>query len=72
MAKRFVGREPIFRGKTLYELCCNLRNFGEGRVVYRHIYARFPETSFYRLTKVQPDMSDPVRMDRIYSVDLPE
>ncbi|KAK7104008.1 small ribosomal subunit protein mS34-like [Littorina saxatilis] len=61
MVTRFVGREPIFRGKTLYELCCNLKNFGEGRVVYRHIYVNFPETSYYRLTNVQPDMSDPTR-----------
>lgn len=55
MVKRFVGREPFYRGKTLFELCCNLKNFGEGRVLYRHQYAHFPETSYYRLTKVQPD-----------------
>ncbi|KAL8600039.1 hypothetical protein ACOMHN_039272 [Nucella lapillus] len=61
MPTRFVGRDPIFRGKTLYELCCNLKNFGEGRVVHRHIYAHFPETSYYRLVKVQPDMSDQTR-----------
>lgn len=59
MAKRFVGREPFFRGKSLFELCCNLKNFGEGRVVYRHSHVKFPETSYFRLVKVQPDMSDP-------------
>ncbi|KAK7473384.1 hypothetical protein BaRGS_00035357 [Batillaria attramentaria] len=62
MAKRFVGREAIFRGKSLFELCCNLKNFGEGRVVYRHNLRRFPEPSYYRLTTVEPDMSDTERL----------
>lgn len=61
MTTRFVGREPIFRGKTLFELCCNLRNFGEGRVVYRNCRKDFPEPSYYRLTKIEPDMSDATR-----------
>ena len=58
---RYVGKQPIYKGKTLVEICLNLRNFGVGRVVYRHRVSQlFPEKSFVRLTKVQPDMTDKV------------
>ncbi|ESO87410.1 hypothetical protein LOTGIDRAFT_235086 [Lottia gigantea] len=56
---RFIGRESHFRGKTLYEIASNLKNFGEGRVVTRlAFHNRYPEKSFYRLTKVVPNFTD--------------
>ncbi|XP_046361199.1 28S ribosomal protein S34, mitochondrial-like [Haliotis rufescens] len=59
MPIRYVGRESYFRGKTLFEIAANLRNCGEGRVVTRFKFAeRYEEKSYYRLTKVTPDLSD--------------
>ncbi|KAK6171416.1 hypothetical protein SNE40_019609 [Patella caerulea] len=59
MRIRYVGRIAHFKGKTLYEIACNLKNFGEGRVVTRlNFLNRYPEKSYYRLTKVQPDLTD--------------
>ena len=60
MPIRYVGREPFFRGKTLNEIARNLKNLGVGRVVARNNLMRYPEKSFYRLTKVVPDMTDTV------------
>ncbi|XP_041363830.1 28S ribosomal protein S34, mitochondrial-like [Gigantopelta aegis] len=58
MPIRYVGRQPFFRGKTLHEIARNLKNLGVGRVVARSNLLRYPEKSFYRLTKVIPDMTD--------------
>ena len=63
MAKRFVGREPVYKGKTLFQLCCNLRDFGEGRIVYRHLETKYKEKCFYRLTEVKPNLTDSVSLE---------
>lgn len=57
MVKRQVGRQAFFRGKSLFELCCNLKNFGANRIVYRNPKPDLIEKSFYRLTRVEPDMN---------------
>ncbi|KAL3876034.1 hypothetical protein ACJMK2_033921 [Sinanodonta woodiana] len=59
MPIRYVGRESFFKGKTLFEIACSLKNFGENRVVYRYKWSRvYPEKSFYRLTRVIPDLTN--------------
>ncbi|XP_064594541.1 small ribosomal subunit protein mS34-like [Liolophura sinensis] len=60
MLIKYVGRPSPWKGKTLYNIACNLKNRGEGRVVIRWSFAnRYPEKCFYRLTKVEPDTTDP-------------
>ncbi|GAB1600189.1 28S ribosomal protein S34, mitochondrial-like [Argonauta hians] len=60
---RLVGKVNLdWSGKPLYRLVSNLKNNGVGRVVARHsFYNRYPEKSYYRLTKVEPYFRDPAR-----------
>ena len=51
-----VGLDPIHHGKKLYDLLCNLRNFGRGRIIYSTIEQKFPEPSFYRILLAQLEM----------------
>ncbi|RUS81789.1 hypothetical protein EGW08_010481 [Elysia chlorotica] len=57
MPTRYIGRDPIFKGKSLYEIARQLRNLGVGRIVYRQSQAtRWPgQKTYFRLTKVVPD-----------------
>lgn len=59
MPIRYIGREPFFKGKPLYELCRQLRDLGVGRIVYqKSVELKWPaQKSYYRLTKVIPKMS---------------
>ncbi|KAH3863740.1 28S ribosomal protein S34, mitochondrial-like [Dreissena polymorpha] len=52
-----VGRESFFHGKSLYQIARKLKNFGQGRIVIRKKFERYEEPSFYRLTKVIPDLN---------------
>lgn len=58
MPVKYIGRESHFHGKSLYEIARNLKNFGEGRYVYRVAFNKnYKEPSFYKLTSVVPDMN---------------
>lgn len=58
MLVKYIGRESHFHGKSLYEIARNLKNFGEGRYVYRVSFSkRYKEPSFYKLTSVTSDMN---------------
>ncbi|CAL1528986.1 unnamed protein product [Lymnaea stagnalis] len=59
MPIRYIGREPFHKGKSLFEICRQLRDLGVGRVVYRKSFAlKWPtQLSYYRLTQVTPDMT---------------
>lgn len=48
----YVGRRNFYIGKTLWELCSNLKNFGVGRIVYQNKFQRYPEPSYYKILKV--------------------
>ncbi|KAJ6639962.1 28S ribosomal protein S34, mitochondrial [Pseudolycoriella hygida] len=50
---QLVGRTHDFKGKTLWEIVGNLKNFGVGRVVVRQMFQRYPEPSYMRITKVE-------------------
>ncbi|XP_052860872.1 uncharacterized protein LOC128267948 [Anopheles cruzii] len=50
---KYIGRTNDFRGKTLWEIVGNLKNFGVGRVVVRSMFERYPEPSFMRIVKVE-------------------
>ncbi|XP_005106864.1 28S ribosomal protein S34, mitochondrial [Aplysia californica] len=61
MPVRYIGRDPFFKGKSLYEICRQLRNLGEGRIVTRTSFEeKWPtQKTYVRLTQVIPDMSCP-------------
>lgn len=60
---KYVGKTlPFFEGKRLFDILCRIKNFGIGRIVYRNaFYKRYPEPSYYIITRVQPDMTDPTQ-----------
>lgn len=57
MRIRYIGRDPFFKGKALYEIARQLRDLGVGRIVYRQSQATrwSGQKTYYRLTKVIPD-----------------
>ncbi|KAJ3661832.1 hypothetical protein Zmor_006214 [Zophobas morio] len=54
MPYKYIGRKTDFKGKTLWEIVGNLKNFGVGRVVVRSMMERYPEPSYFRILKVEP------------------
>jgi hypothetical protein len=53
MPIKYVGRTTDFKGKTLWEIVGNLKNFGVGRIVVRNIFERYPEPSYLKICKVE-------------------
>jgi len=61
---KLIGRTTYLRGKRLFDLLSRLKGFGVGRIVYRNVfYERYPEPSYYIITKVDPDMTDPTEAE---------
>lgn len=50
---KYIGRTTDFKGKTLWEIVGNLKDFGVGRVIARSMFERYPEPCFMRILKVQ-------------------
>ncbi|XP_019560046.2 uncharacterized protein LOC109428689 [Aedes albopictus] len=50
---KYIGRTTDFKGKTLWEIVGNLKNFGVGRVVVRSMFERYPEPSYMKIVKVE-------------------
>lgn len=55
---KYIGYPSPYVGKHLLWLLGNLKNFGVGRVVTRTSFERYPEPSYYIITKVRPHMDD--------------
>ncbi|CAG9765531.1 unnamed protein product [Ceutorhynchus assimilis] len=53
MPYKYIGRTHDFKGKTLWELLGNLKNFGVGRIVARNRMERYPEPSYFKILKVE-------------------
>ena len=59
MPRVFIGRSHDLYGKSLWELLCNLKEFGAGRVVKRTKFnRRYPEDSWYRVISARPEMDE--------------
>lgn len=56
MPYKLVGRTTLFRGKRLWEIIGHLKNFGEGRMVVRSTFEKYPEPTFYRIVLARPEM----------------
>ncbi|KAK4880181.1 hypothetical protein RN001_008327 [Aquatica leii] len=63
MPVKYIGKTVDFKGKTLWEIVGNLKNFGVGRVVVRSMFERYPEPSYLKILKVEtlpnPDTNTP-------------
>lgn len=55
---KYIGFPSKYVGKHLLWLLGNLKDFGVGRVVTRTAFERYPEPSYYVITKVLPYMDD--------------
>lgn len=54
MPFKYIGRTNDFKGKTLWEIVGNLKNFGVGRLVTRNVFSeRYPEPTYFRILKVE-------------------
>lgn len=49
---KLIGRTTDFKGKPLWEIVGNLKNFGVGRIVARNMFQRYPESSYMKIVKV--------------------
>lgn len=52
MPIKYIGRTTDFKGKTLWEILGNLKNFGVGRMIIRNRFQRYPEACYMRILKV--------------------
>ncbi|KAL6442032.1 hypothetical protein ACFW04_002396 [Cataglyphis niger] len=52
MPIKLIGRSTNFKGKTLWEILGNLKNFGVGRLVIRNRFQRYPEPCYMKILKV--------------------
>lgn len=53
MPYKYIGKTTDFKGKTLWEIVGNLKNFGVGRIVTRTRFERYPEPSYMKILKVE-------------------
>ena len=54
MSVKYIGRTSFQKGKTLWEICGNLKNYGVGRIIVRTQFERYPEPSYFRILKATP------------------
>jgi len=63
MTIQYIGKTTYFEGKRLFDILCRLKNFGVGRIVVRNHYLKqYSEPTYYIITRVEPDMSDPTQV----------
>lgn len=52
MPIKYIGRKTDFKGKSLWQILGNLKNYGVGRMVIRNKFQVYPEPSYMRILKV--------------------
>lgn len=53
MPYKYIGRTTDFKGKTLWEILGNLKNFGIGRIIGRNRFQRYSEPCYIKVLKVE-------------------
>lgn len=53
MPYKYIGRTHDFKGKTVWEIIGNLKNFGVGRVISRNMLQRYKEPTYLKILKVE-------------------
>lgn len=61
----YVGHPSVYHGKKLFKILCQLKNFGQGRIIYRSTEQVHPEPSFYRILLAQPEMDSKLDLGRV-------
>lgn len=69
---KYIGRQTYYRGKTLWEIVGNLKDYGVGRIVVRSIFERYPEISYMKIKKVECDANDIVYITHSSGIDVPQ
>ncbi|XP_029672324.1 28S ribosomal protein S34, mitochondrial [Formica exsecta] len=65
MPIKLIGRTTDFKGKPLWEILGNLKNFGVGRLVIRNRFQRYPEPCYMKILKVAAmPLPDALHIDR--------
>ncbi|XP_067001217.2 small ribosomal subunit protein mS34 [Anabrus simplex] len=67
MPIKYIGRTTDFKGKTLWEIVGNLKNFGVGRIVVRSRFERYPEPSYLKICKVETLPNEDPRKVRVWA-----
>lgn len=50
---KYIGRTTDFKGKTLWEIVGDLKDYGIGRMIIRNMFQRYPEPCYLRVLKVE-------------------
>uniref|UniRef100_A0A1A9UJ34 Uncharacterized protein n=1 Tax=Glossina austeni TaxID=7395 RepID=A0A1A9UJ34_GLOAU len=50
---KYIGRTTDFKGKTLWEIVGDLKDYGIGRLIIRNMFQRYPEPCYLRVLKVE-------------------
>lgn len=50
---KYIGRTTDFRGKTLWEIVGNLKDYGVGRIIIRNMFQRYEEPCYMKILKVE-------------------
>ncbi|XP_049318191.1 uncharacterized protein LOC105234007 [Bactrocera dorsalis] len=58
---KYIGRTTDFRGKSLWEILGNLRDYGVGRLIIRNKFQRYEEPCYMRILKVEVTPHDPAK-----------
>lgn len=54
MPYKYIGRSTYFKGKSIWEIVGNLKNFGVGRILVRSRFeSQYTEPSYIRIKKVE-------------------
>ena len=64
----YVGHPSIYHGKKLFKILCQLKNYGQGRIVYRsteQLPGNKNKPSFYRILLAQPEMDSKLENGRV-------
>lgn len=67
----YIGKPTKFVGKSVFEILCNLKNFGVGRVIQRNLYKQmYPEPCYFKITNVAPQMDDELKYGRVWGIEI--
>ena len=61
----YIGHPSVYHGKRLFNILCQLKRFGQGRIVYRTTEQDHLEPSFYRILLAQPEMDNKMHHGRV-------
>ena len=61
----YVGHPSVYTGKRLFKILCELKNYGQGRIVYRTTEQGQAKPSFYRILLAQPEMDPNFEKGRV-------